>query len=74
MSVSSEEGLEESENRDIIERYHLDNYDDDSEGELGTTNLNSLAALTVYASEADDPFLENDDNRDVTINLAFIYL
>ena len=65
MSGNCDEGMDDTENVDIIERYDLDNYDDDSEGELGTTNLNSLGALTVYASEADDPYLQNDDNQDV---------
>ncbi|CAG2181440.1 unnamed protein product, partial [Oppiella nova] len=61
MSVSSEEGEENNENDDnIVEKYDLDNYDDDSEGELGTNSLSALASLTVFADNNDDPYIQND--------------
>ncbi|CAG2167284.1 unnamed protein product [Oppiella nova] len=65
MSVSSEEGEENNENDDnIVEKYDLDNYDDDSEGELGTNSLSALASLTVFADNNDDPYIQNDVNSD----------
>lgn len=71
MSVSSEDEQKNENNEnvdnsdDIISKYNLDNYDEDSEGELASHNLNSLAQLTVFASNEDDPYFQNDDNQDV---------
>ncbi|CAG2100292.1 unnamed protein product [Medioppia subpectinata] len=65
MSVSDEEVAENGQNDDnIVEKYGLDNYDEDSEGELGTNSLSALASLTVYGDNTEDPYIENDDNSD----------
>lgn len=63
----SDENVEEDndENSDnIITRYNLDNYDNDDDGEVGETSLMNLANLTVFGSNDDDPYLQNDDNQD----------
>lgn len=75
MNVSSEEESDDditednNQNNDqiISRRYNLDNYDDDDDGELGGNTLISLANMTVFASNDDDPYLQNDDNEDVNI-------
>jgi len=73
MSVSSgeesDENIDNDENSDnIVSRYDLDNYDDDDDGEVGQTSLLNLGNLTVFASNEDDPYLENNDNEDVSLN------
>ncbi len=51
----------------IISKYNLDNYDDDNDGEVGHSSLINLANLTVFSSNDDDPYLQNDDNEDVSL-------
>jgi periodic tryptophan protein 1 len=51
---------------DIISKYNLDNYDDDNDGEVGHSSLVNLANLTVFATNDDDPYFQNDDNEDVS--------
>lgn len=70
---NTDDEMDDIENKDIIEKYNLDKYDEDSEGELGTTSLNSLATLTVFASEEDDPYLQEGDNQEVKLAIESGY-
>lgn len=54
--------------RDIINRYNLDDYDDEGVNDLALNH-----DLAVYADNRDDPFL-NDDDEDSDVCIFFLIL
>ncbi|XP_054159225.1 periodic tryptophan protein 1 homolog [Oppia nitens] len=53
-------GNEEDDEKRIVDKYDLENYDEDSEGELGANSLNALASLTMFADNTEDPYIDNE--------------
>ena len=66
------EGMETNDEDDIVQRYNLDDYDDDDEEEeemeggddnnvnIAMNDMRSLANLTVFASNSNDPYLSRE--------------